>query len=91
MLARPGRPAQDVTRLDQVDTASGILDALLSSGALEPATWVVDDDSAAHTLDSVMRTYDAVSEALRETGGAEVCVWSLRAARGVGVLGLRVV
>lgn len=81
MLARPGPPEHALTRLTHVDTAFGILDALLRSGAPVPPYWVVDDDSAAHTLDSVTRTYDAVSEALRETGGAEACVRALRAAR----------
>ena len=81
MLARPGPSAHAVTRLDHVDTAFGILDALLRSGAPVPAYWVVDEESAAHTLDSVTRTYDAVSEALRETGEAMVCASALLSAR----------
>lgn len=81
MLTRPGLAAYAVTRLGHVDTAFGIFDALLRSGAPVPAYWIVDDGSAAHTLDSVTCAYDAVSEALRETGGVSVCAAALRAAR----------
>lgn len=82
MLARPGPPARAATRLAHVDTAFGLLDALLRSGAPVPAYWIVDADAAAHTLDSVTRVYDAVSEALRESGGPAACAAALRAARG---------
>ncbi|WP_017576635.1 Rossmann-fold NAD(P)-binding domain-containing protein [Nocardiopsis kunsanensis] len=80
MLARPGPPAHTVARITHVDIALGILDALLRSGAPVPAYWIVDDESAAHTLDSVTRAYDAVSEALREVGDAAARASALRVA-----------
>ncbi|WP_216630881.1 hypothetical protein [Nocardiopsis coralli] len=96
MLARPGLTPYAVRRLRYTDTAFGILDALLRSGAPVPEYWIVEADpedpeayadagpdagGGNHTLDSVTCTYDALSEALRETGGVAACAAALRVAR----------
>ena len=80
VLAHPGLPAYSVGVLNRVDAAFGCLDALLRAGVQPPALWTVTPQVVPLAQEEVTELYDAVSEALRETGDVMVCRQALRTA-----------
>lgn len=80
LLTTPGLPARSVGTLRRADNAFGLLDALMRSGAPLPSYWHVDEHADDSDAEHVTHTYDALSEALRETGEVAACFTALRAA-----------
>ena len=80
LLATPGLPPRAVGTLRRTDSAFGLLDALMRSGAPVPGCWRVDSDAEGYKARYVTDVYDALSEALREDGGAPYAFAALRSA-----------
>lgn len=78
LMATPVVPEQSVVALRRTDSAFGVLDGLLRSGAPLPLHWSATGDTKRH--EPVTALYDSVSEALREVGGAAQSFAALRAA-----------
>ncbi|USY19522.1 hypothetical protein NE857_30510 [Nocardiopsis exhalans] len=80
LLATPGLPPRAVATLRRADSAFGLLDALLRSGAPIPGCWRVDSDAENYKARYLTDVYDRLSEALREDGGAPHAFAALRSA-----------
>ncbi|GAA1462974.1 hypothetical protein [Nocardiopsis exhalans] len=78
LLATPGLPGQSVAALRRADSAFDVLDGMLRNGAPVPLRWPVNGDAERH--EPVTALYDAVSESLREVGGAARSFVALRSA-----------
>ena len=85
LLNDPGRPEEALTRLISADAIFGHLDKELRSGAALPTPWNTrtSDSGGGGGVQSAEVTdhYDALSEALRETGEAFTCRRALSRAR----------
>ena len=81
LLNESDLPADPVTRLISADAVFGRLDHLLRSGDDLPAPWGIRLGGAGVECMEVTEHYDALSEALRETGGDAACWRALCRAR----------
>lgn len=80
LLATPGFPPRAVATLRRADGAFNVLDGLMRNGAPLPGCWRVDEDAEDDEAQHVTDVYDALSEALREDGGAPHSFAALRSA-----------
>ncbi|WP_017606759.1 hypothetical protein [Nocardiopsis alkaliphila] len=80
LLNDPGRPEEAVTRLISADAVFDRLDRALRSGGDLPTPWDTRLGDGMETME-VTEHYDALSEALRETGEPLTCRRALSRAR----------
>ncbi|MEU3310555.1 hypothetical protein [Nocardiopsis sp. NPDC006832] len=66
LLTSPGPPCGAVATLNSADNVFTTLDSLLRAGAPLPSRWVLSGHDG--DMEPITRVYDALSEALRETG-----------------------
>lgn len=69
LLTTPGLPCDAADTLSSADNVFTTLDSLLRAGAPLPSLWSLSGHDG--DMEDVTRAYDALSEALRETG--ETC------------------
>lgn len=69
LLATPGLVSDAACALGSADNVFTTLDSLLRAGAPLPSRWVLSGHDG--DMEEITRVYDALSEALRETG--ETC------------------
>ncbi|MGW5877886.1 hypothetical protein ACWFMI_15220 [Nocardiopsis terrae] len=81
LLNDPGLPEEAVTRLISADAVFGHLDGLLRSGDELPLRWAARLGGGTTEAREVTDHYDALSEALRATGGNVSCWRALCRAR----------
>lgn len=76
--ASPGLPCDAVATLNSADNVFTTLDSLLRAGAPLPSRWALSGHEG--DMEAVTRVYDALSEALRETGETGPVFTALREA-----------